>query len=718
MFDKFFDKMVPDDPKDIDELNPIDELMLDVKQTKNYILWYVPLSLIISTFISGMLYQILMNAVHGDTIYLLSSFKYGLTKMILLTLVLVFIFIFGAFRVYRSLKKNYLMNYKDNYMKSKRETYGGAHFQDEEELKENFEQYDSIEETTGDIFGISKEGKYQVFKMKPGLNYNEIFFGAPGCGKTSSTIKTKIYQSIRRGDSVICTDTKGDLYRETSAVARKYGYKVRVLNLKAAEFKNSDGFNVLNTLDRNDPAMDAKADIMANIIMKLTTSREDLSYWPLNEFNMLKCLIMYVATDEYRIKNNKNNLPEILNVLGANNPATFASLFSAYAPESPIRICYNIFAQAEERNQGQILNGLAIRLAKLTNEYLQKVLSNSEIDFVEPMKSKCLYYCIFDDTDNAYAFLSSIFFSCMLHEQVHFFDKLSEESRKKTKRIFYLLDEYYASGGIYEVNKALSTLRSRKIGISIILQNRPQLDSMYTEEEAESILSCCAVKGLLLANEMVTAEYWSKLLGTQTIVGEANRYLESSADIIHAHAETQKTLTENQRPLMLPEEFMNGKFQIDDIIYAIATEPPALLKKCYAEKSGERLHPLEKESVKLGYKPPHLHKPKWRKLEEDAKAEQNARMEERTATRPKADAPHTENTESTDPKPEKKSQKKKTYSLVDESNPSEKKSKEEGFQPTPKEAAPKNSHQENLSAEEETSEKTFSESWSDNGIFD
>ena len=110
MFDKFFDKMVPDDPKDIDELNPIDELMLDVKQTKSYILWYIPLSLIISTFISGMLYQILMNAVHGDTIYLLSSFKYGLTKMILLTLVLVFIFVFGAFRVYRSLKKNYLMN--------------------------------------------------------------------------------------------------------------------------------------------------------------------------------------------------------------------------------------------------------------------------------------------------------------------------------------------------------------------------------------------------------------------------------------------------------------------------------------------------------------------------------------------------------------------------------------------------------------------------------
>ena len=114
MFKNFFEKMIPEDPKDIDELNPVDELMQDLKQTKNHILWYVPLSLFLSTFISGMIYQVLMNALKGNTIYLLSSFKYGITKMILLTLVLVFLFVFGAFRVYRSLKRNYLMNYKDN----------------------------------------------------------------------------------------------------------------------------------------------------------------------------------------------------------------------------------------------------------------------------------------------------------------------------------------------------------------------------------------------------------------------------------------------------------------------------------------------------------------------------------------------------------------------------------------------------------------------------
>jgi type IV secretion system protein VirD4 len=717
MFKNFFEKMIPEDPKDIDELNPVDELMQDLKQTKNHILWYVPLSLFLSTFISGMIYQVLMNALKGNTIYLLSSFKYGITKMILLTLVLVFLFVFGAFRVYRSLKRNYLMNYKDNYMKSKRETYGGAHFQDEEELKENFEQYDSIEETTGDIFGISKDGKYQVFKMKPGLNYNEIYFGAPGCGKTSATMKTKIYQAIRRGDSVLCTDTKGDLYRDTSAVARKHGYKVRVLNLKAEEFKNSDGFNIFETLDRDDPALDAKADIIANIIMKLTESREDLSYWPLNEFNMLKCLIMYIATDETRIKLGRNNFPEILNVLGQNNPATFASLFSTYAPESPIRICYNIFAQAEERNQGQILNGLGIRFNKLINPYLQKVLSHGEINFIEPMKSKCLYYCIFDDTDNAYQFLSSIFFSCMLHDQVRYFDRLNDENRKKTKRVFYLLDEYYASGGIYEVNKALSTLRSRKIGISIILQNRPQLDSMYTEEEAASILSCCAVKGLLLSNDEITSDYWSKILGTQTVVGEANRYLESSADIIHAHAETQKTLTENQRPLMLPEEFTNGKFQVDDIIYAISTEPPVLLKKCYAEKSGERLHPLEKESVKLGAKPPHLHKPKWRKLDEDKKAAKEAELREMTSTTPKTI--QKEETGTTAVSSEKKtntSPKKAKYSVVEESTATKEQKPKDGFQPTPKTKEPDFPLPDDESFEER--EETFSEMWSDSGIFE
>ena len=710
---EFLDKLFPEEPTDIGELTPLKELSYDLKHLKKHMLWYIPLSIILSAFISGLLYQLFMNVIRGDVIYLFSSFKYGFTYMIPLTLILVFIFCFGAFKGYRSLKKTYLMNYKDNYMKSKRETYGGAHFQDDDEIAENFEIYDSIEETTGEIFGI-KDDKYLVFKMKPGLNYNEAFFGAPGCGKTSSTIKTKMYQAIRRGDSLVCTDTKGDLYSETSAVARKHGYKVKVLNLKPSEFKNSDAFNIFETLDRNDPSLDTKADIIANIIINNTSAspKDTQDYWAKNEFVLLKAVIMYVASDEAKIKLHLNTLPEVFNVLSKNTSASLASIFSTYAPDSPVRQCYNIFAACEERNQGQIINGAAIRLAKITNEHLQKVLSNSDINFTEPMQKKCLYYVIIDDMDDSYRFLSSLFFSCMFHEQCLYSDKLSKEEKKKQKRVYYLLDEYYASGGIYGISQKISTLRSRKIGLTIILQNKSQLDAMYDENDTATILNACVVKGLLSTNDQITADYFSYLLGTQTIVGQADRYEESSADFFHAHPSVNKTMTEGQRPLMLPEELMNGKLPIDEIIYVISTEPPVKIKKCYAELAGERLHPLEIEGGELGERKPHRHKPQWRKLEEEAEAkrqEESANCELPPKEEIKEQKPETPLPSS--PKEEKP--RKKTKYVVYDETPSE-----EVINTVPE------VHEQTIDTESQDKEQapdrelTFSEMWDDKGIFD
>ena len=75
-----------------------------------------------------------------------------------------------------------------------------------------------------------------------------------------------------------------------------------------------------------------------------------------------------------------------------------------------------------------------------------------------------------------------------------------------------------------EFDKLLSTMRSREISVSIILQNLAQLKKLF-EKEWESIVGNCDEFLYLGGNEQSTHEYVSKLLGKETI--DMNTYGQS-----------------------------------------------------------------------------------------------------------------------------------------------------------------------------------------------
>lgn len=621
--------MAIDKPSGIKKPAPLDEIRNDLSGHKVAVIGCILLSIILGDFISGFLYNIWMDLLNKRWKFgLLNSFVYGVTDMLIVTAILSIIFMFACFRLYRMLKKNYKMNYDDNMIESDKETYGGAHFQTEGEMDENFTITDSIEDTDGDVFGEDEDGRIYTFNYPPGMNMNKLYFGAPGSGKSAAIIKTAIYQNIRQGNSIICTDSKGDLYKETARVAKKYGYRVKALMLKPEWFRNSDAFNMFVDLSPDDPILDSKADVIANVIIKNTSGdKESTDYWGKNEFNLLKCLIMYVSTMPEYVREGRNNLPEIYHFLTTYDAKGMQGVFLNISQESPIRHCYDIFANCSEQNQGQIINGAAIRLAKLTNKYLQKALSFNEMDLVDPMKKKCIYYVIISDTDDAYKFIASLFFSSIFNMQCAYSDNLSKTEKKKQLSVQYLCDEYFATGGIQGLPTKISTMRSRKIGITIILQNKGQLESMYEPGDVETILNACTVKALLSTNDTNTAEYFSSLLGTKTVLVENLRYLESADDVIHAHDSVQKTLGEGNRALMLPEELMNGKLNRDELIYVISGMPPVRLRKYFSEKGGEAIHPMEKEAQSLGEQECKKHRPKWRKRMEEQEAAAQAAME-------------------------------------------------------------------------------------------
>lgn len=613
-------------PKGVDKISPLNELREEIAESRKKYCIGAIIAFVIADFMSGWIYQSIQSLYDKrfGSIGILNSFIYGITDFLLCT-ILIFIVVAGLmFRAYRAIKKNYTKNYDDNYLISKKETYGGAVFQKEEEMKEtkDFSIYEDLNTAKGEILGYTETDKVVVFNYPFGLNRNRLYVGSPGSGKTSSVVKTALYQNMRQGISCCCTDTKGTLYQDTSNVFRENGYTVKSLILKPQQFKYSDSFNIFKTL-HDDDELDGKASRYANIIIKTTGGDEETRYWSDNEMNLLKAIIMYVATEPSYIQSGRNNLPEVYNFITSHTAASMQGIFKAIPLSSPIRRSYEIFANCSEINQGQIINGLSIRLSLLSNIYLQQILTHDEIDLTEPMRSKCIYYIIMPDNDDTYKMISTLFFTSILMELCDYYDGADKKSRKDLIPVDIICDELINFGGIYDLAKKIATLRSRNIYLMLLLQGKKQLETVYTEQEASTILECCAVKGLLSTNDIDTAKYFSDLTGPSTVLAESVRYQEGAADIVHAHDTITKSLGEGQRNLMLYSELMNGKLKRDEVLYIISGMNPLKLKKCFAEKAGEPIHPCEKRAVELGEYLCQSHVPEWRK-EFDRQIQRNA----------------------------------------------------------------------------------------------
>ena len=79
-----------------------------------------------------------------------------------------------------------------------------------------------------------------------------------------------------------------------------------------------------------------------------------------------------------------------------------------------------------------------------------------------------------------------------------------------------ICDEFANLGTIPQFDVTISTVRSRKINISIILQSVMQLEKNY-EEARETIISCCDTVLFLGCNDVETANFISDLSGVASI---------------------------------------------------------------------------------------------------------------------------------------------------------------------------------------------------------
>lgn len=166
-------------------------------------------------------------------------------------------------------------------------TYGTAGFMTEQEAGACF-TVGSPRQTCEDILGMLSDGSVFSLPSDTRLNHNIAVYGASGTGKSRSMSRNSILQAVCRGDSIVVTDPKSELYESMSEYLRNQGYTVKVLNL--IQLEHSDSWNCLAEV--KDELM---AQTFADVVLRATSGEESDAFWYNAELNLLKALVLYAG---------------------------------------------------------------------------------------------------------------------------------------------------------------------------------------------------------------------------------------------------------------------------------------------------------------------------------------------------------------------------------------------------------------------------------------
>ena len=505
-----------------------------------------------------------------------------------------------------------------NFDYSKKNTYGTSGWMDKKEMNEALE-VKPVELTYGTILGavgnntvsivptIRKDSVVQFTEEQRQksmrTNKHVCVMGSSGSMKSRAYVRPYIFQSIRRGESLIITDPKGEMYEDMAELLRKEGYHVNIFNLKDQTY--SDSWDCLAEV--TDEVM---AQIFCSVIIQNTGGARGDHFWDNAEMNLLKALVLYV-TIEHKKNNRPITMPEVYRLLTTQTVSDLERMFKILPQTHPAYVPYAIYAQAGDNVRGNVVIGLSSRIQVFQSQVTKNITSFPEIDLTRPGREKCAYFCAISDQDATFAFLSSLFFAFLFIKLVKYADMYSKTPGKLDVPVNFVLDEFSNIGSIPDFEKKISTVRSRDINISVIIQSIPQLKNRYPNDVWQEIIGNCDTQLFLGCTDEMTAKYISDRSGVATIDIQSEQTVRKTLALAQVVPEYKKTESVGKRNVMTQDEVMRLKGK--EALVIIRGEKLLKVKKFDFTR-----HPMSKEMVPCRI---NARIPRWRRREMEAEAD-------------------------------------------------------------------------------------------------
>ena len=484
-----------------------------------------------------------------------------------------------------------------NFIYSAKGTYGTSGWMSRKEMAGVLDLVPDLRKHKGVVLGML-DNKAVCIPENPHINGNLAVYGSSGSMKTRSFCMNRILQAAVRGESLIISDPKSELYEKSSEYLRDQGYCVKVFNLVNPE--NSDSWNCLSEVE----GQELMAQLFVDVIIKNTINNgKGDHFWDSCEMNLLKALVLYV--DQSYAEQNRN-IGEVYRLLTLSGESDLDSLFENLPPTHPAKAPYSLYKQASDTVRSGVIIGLGSRLQVFQSELIKKITTRDEIDLDLPGQERCAYFLVTSDQDSTFDFLASLFLSFCFIKLVRYADK-NCEGGKLPVPVHVLGEELTACGTIPDLSRRLSVIRSRNISMSCVFQNLAGLQNRYPLNLWQEILGNCDAQLFLGCTDELTAEFISSRTGLASVSVSSKSKQLGTWRISNYTPEYRETSGVGKRPVLTPDEVL--RLPIKQALVIIRGQ-----KVLKVDKMDYSKHP---EASKLRSCKASAHIPEWRRLEQE-----------------------------------------------------------------------------------------------------
>lgn len=341
-----------------------------------------------------------------------------------------------------------------------------------------------------------------------GLNNHDLIIGGTGCGKTGGYIFRLLYEP---NDSMIVSDTKGQLHKMFRGYLQQCGYKVRVLDFVRPD--KSIGYNPLSFIRRSPDGNYNSSDIKKlsqSIVPDLDSSEP---FWQKAATRYISMLISYVLETCSEDEKNMCTVADFHRECVCGNGMMLLASHAKINPKSLASKKYKEMkgSSSADKMWSSIMEFVNEALEPFSySEYEQIFAAKDEVDIENLIRENTVLFVNSSDNDSSFMILSQIFYKQMLQTMINIADNLPGGRLPVPVRL--ILDDFAAGPKIEDFDNLISVIRSREISLSIIIQSISQLREKYSDGAAKTIINNCDHILFLSGHDNDTAYFFADYL--------------------------------------------------------------------------------------------------------------------------------------------------------------------------------------------------------------
>ena len=322
-------------------------------------------------------------------------------------------------------------------------------------------------------------------------NGNILVLGQVGTYKTRGYILPNILQ--QDGISMVIADTKGELRKKTQKLLEEKGYVVKSINFDEPD-RSKNRFNPLAYIHSPEDILAVSTILVSDIHGSVAVD----PYWDQSAILLMNAVMAYLMEQCTPTERTLANVRKLVCALKISDDAKYVSplehIFEDLRKEKPECFAvkqWDAFATVKQssRTVSCIISVLLSKFTQFLTPDIEMLTSRDTLQLDSLGKEKTALFVSVSDVDRSKDKLVSVFYSLLLTRLRNVADQQTDGGLPIHVHCF--LDDFATNVVIPNFDNYISSLRSREVSFSLVLQSERQLQKLYGAS-ANTIVSNCA----------------------------------------------------------------------------------------------------------------------------------------------------------------------------------------------------------------------------------